>query len=326
MAIAAKTSTAIGAFVLGALALGVIAILVFGGRNLFSPKLRVVAYFQNSVAGLAIGAPVTLRGVQIGTVSSMKVYLKLPELVPVIPVYMDIEPTQVSWTSDPLTAGASDLDLAIKAGLRAQLATTSLVTGQVSVNLDFYPNTVAKVSGESGGVTEIPTIPSDLQQVKNEIEDLKLPDLVERARTALAGINEIIGEMTGRVGPLVDSVRQTSDAAHVTLDTATGAVKQVQQDASRALDSIDHLSKTTEGEVKTAGKEIASVATSADKTVGHADKVVGNLGDLTAPRSPLRDDLEAAARDLAASAASLRNFSRTVEEKPNAILLGRDAR
>jgi len=326
MAIAAKTSTAIGAFVLGALALAVVAILVFGGRNLFSQKLRVVAYFQNSVAGLAIGAPVTLRGVQVGTVSSMKVYLKLPELIPVIPVYMEIEPTQVSWTSDPLSASASDLDLAIKAGLRAQLATTSLVTGQVSVNLDFYPNTTAKVSGESGGVTEIPTIPSDLQQVRNEIEDLKLPDLVERARTVLAGINGLIGEMTGKVGPLVDGVRQTADAAHVTLDTATAAVKQVQQDASRTLDSIDRLSKTTEGEVKTAGKEIATVAASADKTVGRADKMVGNLGDLTAPRSPLRDDLEAAVRDLAASAASLRNFSRTVEEKPNAILLGRDAR
>jgi paraquat-inducible protein B len=103
-------------------------------------------------------------------------------------------------------------------------------------------------------------------------------------------------------------------------------VNQVQQDASRTLESVDHLSKTAESEVKTAGKEIGTIATSADKTVSHADKVVGNLGDLTAPRSPLRDDLEAAARDLAASAAALRNFSRTVEEKPNAILLGRDAR
>jgi paraquat-inducible protein B len=78
--------------------------------------------------------------------------------------------------------------------------------------------------------------------------------------------------------------------------------------------------------VQTAGKEIGQVTASASKTVTHADKMVGNLEDLTAPRSRLRDDLEAAVRDLAASAASLRNFSRTVEQKPNAILLGRESR
>jgi paraquat-inducible protein B len=47
-----------------------------------------------------------------------------------------------------------------------------------------------------------------------------------------------------------------------------------------------------------------------------------NLHDLTAPRSPLRDDLEAAVRDLAATTASLRNFGREVERKPSVLLLG----
>ena len=127
-------STAVGAFVLGALALGVAAILLFGGAKIFTDKLRVVVYFQDSVAGLVVGAPVTLRGVKVGTVRSMKVYLKLPDLVPVIPVYLEIDPSTVSMTKVSPQAGAVDVEEAVKAGLRAQLATQSLVTGQLSVN------------------------------------------------------------------------------------------------------------------------------------------------------------------------------------------------
>jgi paraquat-inducible protein B len=319
-------ATAVGVFVFGALVLGVAAILLFAGRNLFAPKLRVVAYFQNSVAGLVVGAPVTLRGVKVGTVRSMKVYLKLPDLVPVIPVNMDIEPSQVSWTDDPLTTDVSDIGAAVKAGLRAQLATQSLVTGQVSVNLDFYPNTPATLVGGGNGLPEIPTIPSDFQHIKDEIADLKLPDLAEKARTALEGINQIIGELNGKVGPMADSLRQTSDDARATLDTATAAVRQLQLDASQALKSVDHLANTTEAQVTTTGKELNQVVATADRAASRAAKVMDDLHDITAARSPMRGDLEAAIRDLAASAASLRNFSRDVERHPNALLLGRSAK
>jgi paraquat-inducible protein B len=315
-------STAVGAFVLGALALGVAAILLFAGANFFRPKLRVVAYFQDSVAGLTVGAPVTLRGVKVGTVQSMKIYLRLPDLVPIIPVYMEITPGQVSWTNAPLAAGASELEVAVKAGLRAQLATQSLVTGQVSVNLDFHPETPATLIG-GGDAPEIPTISSDFEHIKNEIADLKLPELADKARTALTGINQIIGELNGKVGPMADSLRQTSDDARATLDTATAAVRQLQSDASRTLDSTDRLANTTEAQVRATGKDIGRAVATVDRAASQAEKVMDNLHDMTAARSPMRGDLEAAVRDLAASASSLRDFSREVQRNPSELLLGR---
>jgi paraquat-inducible protein B len=315
-------ATIVGVFVLGGLVLGVIGVLLFGGEHMFAPRLRVVTYFQNSVAGLAVGAPVTLRGVRIGSVSSMKVYLKLPELVPVIPVYMDIQPDQVSWTNDPLAADAYDIEVAVKAGLRAQLSTQSLVTGQVSINLDFHPDTPANLVGDTG-VPEIPTIPSDMQQIKDQITELKLDQLSNEARTALTGLNELIGELHGKIGPLADSVRQTSDSARGTLETATTAVRQLQQDASRTLDSVDHLSHTTEDQVATTGKNLDQVVAKLNQVVSRADAVMGNLNNLTAPRTDTRDNLEAAVRDLAASASSLRRFSAEIERKPSSLLLGR---
>jgi paraquat-inducible protein B len=135
-----------------------------------------------------------------------------------------------------------------EAGLPAKLATQNLVTGQVSVNLDFHPDPPATLIG-AGDAPEIPTISSDFQHIKNETADLKPPELAEKARTALSGINQIIGELSGKVGPMADSLRQTSDDARATLDTTTAAVRQLQSDASRTLDSADRLANTTEAQV-----------------------------------------------------------------------------
>jgi paraquat-inducible protein B len=318
-------STAVGAFVLGALALGVVAVLMFAGSSFLVPRLRVVSFFQDSVAGLTVGSPVTLRGVRVGSVQNLKVYLKLPDMVPVIRVYMDIQPGQVSWTGSSGQADVADLELAVKSGLRAQLATQSLVTGQASVSLDFHPDTPATLIG-GGGALEIPTIPSDFQRIKDEISELKLVDLADKARVALNGINQLVAELNGKLGPLADSLRQTSDAARTALDTTSDAVRQLQRDASQTLDAVDHLATATQTQVLASGKEIDRVAETAERAAAQAEKLADNLNKLTAPRSPLRDNLEATLRDLAASASSLRNFSRDVERNPNLILLGRASR
>ena len=315
-------STAVGAFVLGALALGVVAILMFAGSSLFAPQLRVVSFFQDSVAGLTVGSPVTLRGVKIGTVQSVKVSVKLPEMVPVIRVFMDLQPDQVSWTNGAPGVDVTDVELAVKSGLRAQLTTQSLVTGQVAVSLDFHPDTPATLVG-GGGVPEIPTIPSDFEKIKNQIADLNLPDLVDKARVTLTGLNDIIDQLNGKLGPLVDSARQTSDDARATLNATTAAVQQLQRDTSRSLAAVDHLASTAESQVVASGKDIDQVAANAQSAVADAQKLVQNLNSLTAQRSSLRDNLDATMRDLAASASSLRNFSQDVERNPSVLLLGR---
>ena len=319
-------STAVGGFVIGGLVLAVVALLLFGGTRLFTNNLSVVVYFQDSVAGLAVGAPVTLRGVKVGTVRSMKVYLKLPDLVPVIPVYLEIDPSLVSWTSSSLRANAADLALAVKAGLRAQLATQSLVTGQLSVNLDFYPASVATTSGTSDGTPEIPSVPSDVQKIKDEIADLKLPELAEKARQALNGIQQIVAELDGKVGPMADSVTRTSDAARTTLETTTAAVRQLQIDGARTLDSIDGLAKTSQNQVVSTGKEIDKALAAVERTTTKADTAIGSMNDMIAPNAPMRANLAAALRDLADSAGSLRDFSRELERNPGGTLLGRSSR
>ncbi len=323
---ASGKAAAVGGFVLGGLALGVAAILLFGGTRFFRTNLHVVVFFHDSVAGLAVGAPVTLRGVKVGTVRSMKVYLKLPDLVPVIPAILEIEPGLVSWSGGSLNSNAADVALAVKAGLRAQLVPESLVTGQLSVNLDFHPEAAANVANMGGGVPEIPSIPSDVQKIRDEIADLKLPELAEKARLALDGIQMIVAELNGKIGPMAGSLTQTSDAARETMETTTGAVKQIQMDMTRALGSIERLSASGQGQILTSGREIDKMLIMLQRATAKADKTIGLIGDMAAPNAPVRTDIEAAVRDLSASASSLRDFSRELARDPGGTLLRRSSK
>ena len=319
-------STAVGAFVLGGIALGVAAILLFGGTRLFSTNLVVLVHFQNSVAGLTAGAPVTLRGVKVGTVRSMKVYIKLPDLVPVIPVILEIQPSQISWTDGSLGANPGGIEGAVKAGLRAQLATQSLVTGQLNVDLDFHPDTPATLIGSTGSMPEIPSIPSDFQHLKNQITDLNLSELTDKARSALTGIELIVGELSGRIGPMSGSFQQTSDTARETLQAATIAIQQLKIDTTRTLANIDQLVTTSQTQIVAIGKDVQRVVNITGRTMSQAEQVIASINQLAGPRSPARDDIEITLRDLAASASSLRNFTQELERNPGAALLGRSSR
>ena len=74
---AATRPLLVGSFVVGALVLGVIGIIVFGGRHLFTRTTRVVVVFAGSVAGLDVGSPVTFRGVRFGKVSAIRVQVNM---------------------------------------------------------------------------------------------------------------------------------------------------------------------------------------------------------------------------------------------------------
>ena len=55
----------VGGFVLGALALAVVAVMIFGSGRLFHQTERYVLYFQGSMTGLNVGSPVVFRGVEV---------------------------------------------------------------------------------------------------------------------------------------------------------------------------------------------------------------------------------------------------------------------
>jgi paraquat-inducible protein B len=293
----------VGGFVLGGLALGVISILTFAGSGLFSNSIHLLAVFPGSVSGLAVGSPATYRGVKVGEVKSMKVSVGGVDGKPVVEVLMDIQPDTVSGSGPTNELVLSDIRNGIKAGLRAQLTSLSFVTGQLSVDFDYHPDTPVVLSGlAEEGVLEVPTVPSDFQQLKDQFIAMNLPDLSSKAREALVSIRRVVDQVGGQIIPLSDGAQQTLGDARTTLRTITVAVDKLQVNAARTLGNIDQLAIETRKQVRTDG--------------GDADRLVTSLNDMTGPHSPIRRDLEATLRDLSASASSLRIFTRDLERDP----------
>jgi len=90
--------TVIGIFVVGAIALAVIAIVVLGSGKFFKQTLRAVCYFEGSVGGLNIGAPVVFKGVKIGSVADVILHFDRKDLIFTIPVYIEIDPSKMVAT------------------------------------------------------------------------------------------------------------------------------------------------------------------------------------------------------------------------------------
>src|ERR1700754_1133188 len=129
----------VGGFVLSGLALGVAAILLFGGLRLFSSSDQAVVLFPGSVSGLAVGAPVTFRGVQVGSVRRVLLRIDVKDLTARIPVYIDLPRDSVALVHGPFAGPRAAVESMLRAGLKAQLSTSSFVTGQLQVDLDLRP-------------------------------------------------------------------------------------------------------------------------------------------------------------------------------------------
>ncbi len=161
-------NTLVGAFVLGGLILGVAAAVLFGSFNIFSPSIRAVVVFQDSIAGLSIGSPVTFRGVPLGAVDGIGIEYNAKTNVALIPVTVRLEPSRALM--EPMNGDrTSNLEELVKRGLRAELNVQSFVTGQSQIDLDFDPNSAPVLHPGVSNLPEIPIRQSALQRAREQL-------------------------------------------------------------------------------------------------------------------------------------------------------------
>ena len=299
----------VGAFVLSGAALLVLALMLFAGTRFFTREVRAVTYFQGSVAGLEVGAPVTFRGVRVGSVTRIGVSINMKDLSARIPVYMEMNPSTVRLAGYGPSDPKSIFRRLLQAGLETQLGMQSLVTGQLRVDLDFKPNAHATYLGGNADEDEIPSSPSTLQTLEAEIADLPLKEIAQNANETLISIKRVTDALGPRVGPMLDSLKETSDAAHGTMDAAHVAAVHID---SLAVEGKQQLTDNSDA--------LKGVLASSDRTVRDTDALIASLNEMTAPNSRIRDDLQSTTRDLAASASSLRNFTHEIESNPSDLL------
>ena len=186
------SKTLIGAFVLGALVLVVAGVVVFGSGTFFRKVYKNVMFFEGSVKGLQIGAPVVFRGVQIGHVTDIVLKVNAKNLTAFVPVYTEIYPQKIMPIGENLSYDSRYLQTLIEKGLRAQLQLQSFVTGQLMVNLDFYPNTPIRLVGHERNIMRSRKSLPSLELLTKRFEDLPLKEIADRLNETLAGVNRLV--------------------------------------------------------------------------------------------------------------------------------------
>jgi paraquat-inducible protein B len=314
--------TAVGAFVLGGVGLGLAAVLLFGKFHFLTSPERAAVVFQDSIAGLSIGSPVTFRGVRVGAVDSISIQFDAKTHIAYIPVIIDLQPDHLKVTraDGEARVGLSQL---IDRGLRAELATQSFVTGQAEIDLDFYTDTPAVLHPEITGLTEIPARLSALQRVKEQLSQLPLRELADNSNATLKSLRKLSERLDNDLPSLVESVKATSDRADQTVAAATEAIRDVQAKLDTTLAALTRLADTGDGQLTQRGAELHTLLVAAARTTTQASDALAQVKGLVSERGAARANIDSALRDLAAAAASLRGFAGDVEHDPQLLLTGR---
>jgi hypothetical protein len=172
----APRATLIGTFILGALALLVAGVLFFGGSALRNKHVAIVSFFDASVAGLRVGAPVTFRGVPIGEVKSIGVRVNPSTGQSIIQVNMELVPQALSVYGAPLPRDEALVPSLVHDGLTAQLKMQSLVTGLLSVELAFRPGEQVSRFGDAT-LPEVPSVPGHFEALTKQLETIDIEAL-----------------------------------------------------------------------------------------------------------------------------------------------------
>jgi paraquat-inducible protein B len=257
-----------------------------------------VLYFKESLRGLSVGAPVTLLGLQGGEVMSVGLdidpatltlrgrveIVAFPERL-VARLYAQQVATGETLAQSEQQSHTLLKEMVEQRGLRAQLRSGSLLTGQLYVALDFFPDASKATIDWSQDPTELPVVPSTL------------PDVETKLSSIVAKLDELPYEA---IGTDLTKLLATLDQ---TLKSVEKAVIRIDADVTPGL-------KTTVAELRRAITAAAEVLKSTDMTI------VGQ-------NAPGQQELRVALQEIARAARSLRILADYLEEHPGALLRGK---
>jgi phospholipid/cholesterol/gamma-HCH transport system substrate-binding protein len=320
----------IGAFVLGAVALLIISILVFGSGRLFRQTREFVLYFDNSVNGLRIGAPVKLKGVEIGSVKDIRLQLEKGAEVNKIPVIIEIDLEKLT------SRGARDVVAVdrealrkeiVDRGLRGQLELESLVTGLLYVALDFFPGTPIHLVQRTDGnyeYPEVPTLPTTLEQAKgavdrilNKLDEIDFKELGANLQATLKGVNRTVNS------PEIESALRSLARVMPKVDEAVVNIRNLAGTTEAKVKILADDLQQTSGDARLALKQAGDALKQTQETMKRAEAAVANIETLSDLDSPVNYELVKGLRDISAAARSLRSLTDYLERNPRAPIFGK---
>jgi len=302
----------VGGFVVAGLVLAVGAVLSLGGGRIFRDRVRYVMFFSGAVNGLQEGAPVTFRGVKVGTVTALAVAVG-DDNQPRIPVYIELDAESFRGTGSRWSRADlhQRLEALVEEGLRAQLQVQSILTGLLMVQLDFFPEEPPRLVGGDLSVPELPTRQSGLQRLTESVDQIQLDQMAKRALAALEGIDrlvnseqlqegladsaatlrdlrQVVAELRRRTGPVGDeigrttaSLRELIELLNDRVEPLLGQLESTTQETHRLMTNVnaavDRLTPKVEAGVETTTRLLEESGRQFDLEKGPAAELLRNL-------------------------------------------------
>lgn len=306
----------IGGFVVIAIGLLAASLVIFGSGKFFRKTNKYVLYFEESIKGLNVGAPVLFQGVQVGTVTGIMIMADFKKIKADIPVYIEIEPARFQVRGEK--KGVRDpkimAERLIAAGLRAMLQMQSFITGQLLIELNFYPDTPVVLRNLDKEVIEIPTIPSTSAKVAQALEKIDIGALQDKFTKVLDSVETLLNNPD-----LTASLRDLRETLQSTRQVMVKVAKQV-----------DPLAKDMQRTVKDFGKiardfdpRMKELTSSVEKTLTGLDKTMHAVRGVVSADAPVMVDLENTLKELAAMSRSLRELTSYLDQHPESLLRGK---
>jgi paraquat-inducible protein B len=293
----------IGAFVIGAVVLVGFAVVLWGSGRLFRDTAKYVCYFEGSVEGLEVGAPVKVRGVPVGRVTHIQLRYRQDPTDNRIPVFIELDRKRLVGLGVE-RPNPQVLAQVISQGLRARLEPQSFVTGILFVNFGFFPRSPVQYFeiDPQHGIPEIPTVPRPFAEVGDSV-------------TAIVSKLERID-----FGAMVEAI--TGAASSFDRLASSEQVPQLLGQATSTLKAYERVGR----DVHT---DLHPLLTDLRLTVGDTRKAIVGMGGaadatsrLVAPEAPLSIRLGEALDQVSRAANAVHDLAEYLERNPNALILG----
>jgi paraquat-inducible protein B len=263
--------------------------------------LRVRMVFNQSLRGLVDGAPVDLLGVEVGTVRSVTLLADPATRTLPVEVLADIFPPRLGAMRERFLSrapGRTDrmlLNRLVERGLRAQVRTGSLLTGQLYVALEFTPKPGKETPDTGAVVLTVPTIPGTLSDVQPQVAEIV-------ARLSRVRFDDIGTDLQNAL----KAVNATTASLQTTLASADSTIKQLTPEAQAAIGDMRQA-------LNTANQTLAS----AQATLRSAE------ANLTDAQAPLQRNASQALAELQRAAQALRVLADYLQRHPETLLRGK---
>jgi paraquat-inducible protein B len=291
--------TLVGVFVLGALAL-IISVIAVYGSGWFKKRYTFVLDFEESLAGLVQGSPVKFRGITVGSVSRIAMRYAADGRTIQTPVYIQLTEGQVEGGGRDIDDPDEWVEAWIKRGLRAELKSLSFVTGQLAIDLVERPEVPVRLTDPDPRYVEIPTTVSAFAKFTESLEGIRLDDFMSNLNGVLTDVRQLIDTL-----PLAS----TLDSMQVALS-----------DLRRFINNLDDHTGTLMSSTDETLAAFRRAAESANPVMAEAEAL---LGETRRMEGPLTAQLIETLDELAGAARSMRILADYVERNPNAIIFGK---